>query len=168
MARFRECMILIPPLAERWVYWNTLVCPSVRPSVCPSPNLVYATSHLSFVGFYSFLLSWLAMIWSSRHLLFRFLRWLIFAIVISLFMLVWPYVRPLILCMLLVLCRILWTSQTNTFPIGCIEGSIKVLPHNHSCSLRLSLLWSLHKSKNTTLFHNPEHLVSFMYLIQSR
>jgi hypothetical protein len=51
--------------------------------------------------------------------------------------------------------------------IGCIEGSIKVLPHNHSCSLWLSPLWSLHKSKNTTLFHNPEHLVSFMYLIQS-
>jgi hypothetical protein len=41
------------------------------------------------------------------------------------------------------------------------------LPHNHSCSLWLSPLWSLHKSKNTTLFHNPEHLISFMYLIQS-
>jgi hypothetical protein len=26
---------IIPPLAEWWVYWNTLVRPSVRPSVCP-------------------------------------------------------------------------------------------------------------------------------------
>jgi hypothetical protein len=59
MARFRECMILIPPLAEWWVYWNTLVCLSVRPSVRPSLNLVYVTSHLSFVGFYSYLvLGW--------------------------------------------------------------------------------------------------------------
>ena len=37
-----------------WVYWNTLVHPSL--------NLVYVTSHLSFVGFYSYLVSWLAMI----------------------------------------------------------------------------------------------------------
>ena len=33
-------------------------CPYVRPSL----NLVYVTSHLSFVGFYSYLVSWLAMI----------------------------------------------------------------------------------------------------------
>ena len=51
-------MICIPPLAEWWVYWNTLVRQSVRPSL----NLVYVTSHLSFVGFYSYLVSWLAMI----------------------------------------------------------------------------------------------------------
>jgi hypothetical protein len=31
-------------------------------SVRPSLNLVYATSHLSFVAFYSYLVSWLAMI----------------------------------------------------------------------------------------------------------
>jgi len=51
-------LIIIPPLAEWWVYWNTLVLPSVRPSL----NLVYVTSHLSFVGFYSYLVSWLTMI----------------------------------------------------------------------------------------------------------
>ena len=37
-------------------------CLSVRPFVRPSLNLVYVTSHLSFVGFYSYLVSWLAMI----------------------------------------------------------------------------------------------------------
>ena len=46
--------LIIPPLAEWWVYWNTLVRPSL--------NLVYITSHLSFVEFYSNLVSWLAMI----------------------------------------------------------------------------------------------------------
>jgi hypothetical protein len=54
-------------------------CPSVRPSL----NLVYVTSHLSFVGFYSD--GW-------------FLR------VIALFMFVWPYVRQHILCTQLVIC----------------------------------------------------------------
>jgi hypothetical protein len=57
--RYNMCMLRpLPPLAEWWVYWNTLVRPSVRPSL----NLVYVTSHLSFVGFYSYLVSWLAMI----------------------------------------------------------------------------------------------------------
>jgi hypothetical protein len=44
-------------------------CESYSPShVCltirPSAYLVYATSHLSFVAFYSYLVSWLAMIWA--------------------------------------------------------------------------------------------------------
>ena len=33
-------------------------------TICPSAHLVYATSHLSFVAFYSYLVSWLAMIWA--------------------------------------------------------------------------------------------------------
>jgi hypothetical protein len=196
-------LFIISPLAEWWVYWNTLVCPSIRPSlnlvyvtshlsfvgfcgwpwsehahiipisrmvdfcgsyspfhVCltigPSAHLVYATSHFSFVAFYSYLVSWLAMIWScayytdftdgwflrelaffmfvwpyvrshilctqlvicrilfifgilighdpSMRILYRFHGWLIFARVIALFMFVWPYVRPHILCMQLVIC----------------------------------------------------------------
>jgi hypothetical protein len=56
-------MICIPPLAEWWVYWNTLVRQSVRPSL----NLVYVTSHLSFVAFYSYLVSWLAMFWACTY-----------------------------------------------------------------------------------------------------
>jgi hypothetical protein len=42
------------------------------------------------------------------RILYRFHRWLIFARVIALFMFVWPYVRPHILCMQLVFCRILF------------------------------------------------------------
>ena len=36
-------------------------------TICPSAHLVYATSHLSFVGFYSNLVSWLALIWACAY-----------------------------------------------------------------------------------------------------
>jgi hypothetical protein len=36
-------------------------------SVRPSLSIVYVTSHLSFVGFYSYLVSWLAMIWACAY-----------------------------------------------------------------------------------------------------
>jgi hypothetical protein len=39
------------------------VCLTIRPSV----HLVYITSHLSFVAFYSYLVSWLAMIWACAY-----------------------------------------------------------------------------------------------------
>jgi hypothetical protein len=73
------------------------ICLTIRPSA----HLVYATSHLSFVAFYSYLVSWLAV---SMRILYRFHGWLIFARVIALFMFVWPYVRSHILCTQLVIC----------------------------------------------------------------
>jgi hypothetical protein len=36
-------------------------------TICPFAHLVYATSHLSFVAFYSYLVSWLAMIWACAY-----------------------------------------------------------------------------------------------------
>ena len=36
-------------------------------SVRPSLSIVYVTSYLSFVGFYSYLVSWLAMIWACAY-----------------------------------------------------------------------------------------------------
>jgi hypothetical protein len=47
-------------------------CESYSPfHVCltihPSAHLVYTTSHLSFVAFYSYLVSWLAMIWACAY-----------------------------------------------------------------------------------------------------
>jgi hypothetical protein len=36
-------------------------------TICPSAHLVYTTSHLSFVAFYSYLVSWLAMIWAGQR-----------------------------------------------------------------------------------------------------
>ena len=82
------------------------VCLTIRPSA----HLVYATSHLSFVAFYSYLVSWLAMIWACPYYT-EFHGWLIFARVIALFMFVWPYVHSHILCtqlMSFVVCRILF------------------------------------------------------------
>ena len=52
-----KCLLFIPPLAE-----YTGIPLSVHPSVRPSLNLAYVTSNLSFVGIYSYLVSWLAMI----------------------------------------------------------------------------------------------------------
>jgi hypothetical protein len=34
-------------------------------TICPFAHLVYAINHLSFVTFYSYLVSWLAMIWTT-------------------------------------------------------------------------------------------------------
>jgi hypothetical protein len=36
-------------------------------TICPFAHLVYATSHLYFVAFYSYLVSWLAMIWAFAY-----------------------------------------------------------------------------------------------------
>jgi hypothetical protein len=36
-------------------------------TICPFAYLVYATSHLSFVAFYSYLIFWLAMIWACTY-----------------------------------------------------------------------------------------------------
>jgi hypothetical protein len=37
-------------------------------TICLSTHLVYATIHLSFVGFYSYLVSWLDMIWAYSYI----------------------------------------------------------------------------------------------------
>ena len=65
------------------ISWMVDFCESHSPfHVCltirPFAHLVYATNHLSFVAFYSYLVSWLAMIWAMR-MLYRFHGWLIFA-----------------------------------------------------------------------------------------
>jgi hypothetical protein len=65
------------------------------------------TSHLSFVGFYSYLVSWLTMIWACAYYTDFTDGW--FLRVIALFMFVWPYVRSHILCTQLVIC--LWCAD---------------------------------------------------------
>jgi hypothetical protein len=62
-----------PPLCEwgyNYIYGGgtgfrspNIVCLTIRPSA----HLVYATSHLSLVAFYSYLVSWLAMIWVCAY-----------------------------------------------------------------------------------------------------
>ena len=73
------------------------VCLTIR----PSSHLVYATSHLSCRILFIFGI--LVGHDLSMHILYRFHGWLIIARVIALFMFVWPYVCPHILCMQLVI-----------------------------------------------------------------
>jgi hypothetical protein len=61
------------------VYFSASYSPfHVCLTICPSAHLVYATSHLSFVAFYSYLVSWLAMHDLSMRILYQFQGWLIF------------------------------------------------------------------------------------------
>ena len=64
----------------------------------------------------------------SMRILYRFHGWLIFARVIALFMFVWPYVRPHILCTQLVICLLShfihiwylgwpWSEHAHIIPI---------------------------------------------------
>ena len=129
LLRVKLNAIFIPPLAEWWVYWNTLFRPTVRPHIIPisrmvnfcksyspfhvcltirpSAHLVYATSHLSFC-LILFIFGILVGHDLSMRILYRFHGWLIFARVKALFMFVWPYVHSHILCTQLVFCRILF------------------------------------------------------------
>jgi hypothetical protein len=99
------------------------VCLSIRPSAHP----VYATSHLSFVAFYSYLVSWLAMIWACTYYTDFTDGW--FLRELALFMFVWPYVQSHILCMLLVICLLShfihiwyldwpWSERAHIIPIS--------------------------------------------------
>jgi hypothetical protein len=96
------------------------VCLTIRPSA----HLVYATSHLSFVAFYSYW--YLGWPW-SEHV--HIDGWLIFARVMALFMFVWPYVRSHILCTQLVICLLShfidiwyldwpWSEHAHFIPIS--------------------------------------------------
>jgi hypothetical protein len=113
---------------EKWNYASSW-------TIRPSAHLVYTTSHLSFVAFYSYL-SILVGHDLSMRILYRFHRWLIFARVIALFMFVWPYVRPHILCTQLVICLLLdfiyiwylgwpWSEHAHIIPISRIVDFCK-------------------------------------------
>ena len=71
-------------------------------TICPFAHLVYATSHLPFVAFYTYLVSWLTIIWACAYYTDFMDGW--FLRVIALYMFVWPYVRAYILCTQLVIC----------------------------------------------------------------
>jgi hypothetical protein len=118
-------------------------CPFVHPSVRLSLNLVYATSHLSFVGFYSYLVSWFGHDLSMR-ILYQFHGWLIFARVIALFMFVWPYVRSHILCTQLVICFLSyfihiwyldwpWSEHAHIIPISQMVDFCESYSPFHVC-----------------------------------
>jgi hypothetical protein len=102
-----------------------------------SAHLMYATSHLSFVAFYSYLVSWLDMIWACAYYtdfmdvahIIPISGLLNFARVIVLFMFVWPYVRSHTLFTQLVICLLshfihiwyldwAWSEHAHIIPIS--------------------------------------------------
>ena len=114
-------------------------CESYSPfHVCltihPSAHLVYATSYLSFVAFYSYLV----------FILYRLHGWLIFTRVIALFMFVWPYIRPHILCTQPVICLLShfihiwylgwpWSEHVHIIPISRMVDFFEIYSPFHVC-----------------------------------
>jgi hypothetical protein len=123
-------------------------CESYSPfHVCltihPSAHLVYTTSHLYFVAFYSYLVSWLTHD-LSMHILYLFHGWLILARVVALFMFLWPYVRPHILCTQLVICLLShfihiwylnwpWSKHVHIIPISRMVDFCESCSPFHVC-----------------------------------
>ena len=80
----------------------------------------------------------------SMHIFYRFHGWLIFARVIALFMFVWPYICPHILCMQLVICLLLdfihiwylgwpWSEHAHTIPISWMVDFCESYSPFHVC-----------------------------------
>jgi hypothetical protein len=80
----------------------------------------------------------------SVRILYRFHGWLIFARVIALFMFVWPYVRPHILCMQLVICLLShfihiwyldwpWSEHAHIIPISRMVDFCESYSPFHVC-----------------------------------
>ena len=110
-----------------WLIFARVIALFMFVCIRPSAHLVYATSHLSFVAFYSYLVSWLAMIWACAYYTDFKEGWFLF--VIALFMFVWPYVRSHILCTQLVICLLShfihiwylgwpWSEHAHIMPIS--------------------------------------------------
>jgi hypothetical protein len=159
---FCKSSVLLYPHSQSGGY--TGIPLSVRPSVRPSLNFVYVTSHLSFVAFYSYLVSWLAM-----RILYRFHEWLIFARDIALFMFVWPYVRSHILCTQLVICLLShfihiwylnwpWSEHAHIVPISRMVDFCESYSPFHVC---LTIRPSAHLVYATSLL---SHFIHIWYL----
>ena len=80
----------------------------------------------------------------SLRILYRFHGWLIFARVIALFMFVWPYVRPHILCTQLVICHLShfihilylgwpWSEHAHILPISRMVDFCESYSPFHVC-----------------------------------
>jgi hypothetical protein len=105
----------------------------------------------------------------SMRILYRFHRWLIFARVIALFMFVWPYVRPHILCTQLVICLLLhfihiwyldwpWSEHAHIIPISQMVDFCESYSPFHVC---LTIRPSAHLVYATSLLC---HFIQIWYL----
>jgi hypothetical protein len=59
--------ITLAKINHPWNRYNMHIPFHVCLTIRPSAHLLYATNHLSFVTFYSYLISWLAMIWACAY-----------------------------------------------------------------------------------------------------
>jgi hypothetical protein len=103
------------------------------------------------------------------HILCRFHGWLIFARVIALFMFVWPYVRPHILCTQLVICLLShfihiwylgwpWSEHAHIIPISRMVDFCKSYSPFHVC---LTIRSFAHLVYTTSLL---SHFIHIWYL----
>jgi hypothetical protein len=123
------------------ISWMVDFCESYSPfhvclTICAFAHLVYAAMHLSFIAFYSYFI--FGILLGHVH------EWLIFVRVITLFMFVWPYVRPLILCMQLVICLLShfihiwylgwpWSEHSHIIPISRMVNFCESCSPFHVC-----------------------------------
>ena len=100
------------------------------------------------------------------HILYRFHGWLIFARVIALFMFVWPYIRPHILCTQLVICLLShfihiwylgwpWSEHVHIIPISRMVDCCESYSPFHVC---LTIRPSAHLMYATSLLSNFIHI----------
>jgi hypothetical protein len=147
------------------------VCLTIRPFA----HLVYATSHLSFVAFYWYLVSWLAMN-LSMCILYWFHGWLDFARVIALFMFVWLYVRPHILCTQLVICLLShfihiwylgwpWSEHAHIIPISQMVDFCESYSPFHVCLTIRPSVHLVYATSHLSFVTFYSYLVSWLAMI---
>ena len=145
-------------------------CPFVRPSL----NLVYVTSHLSCLILFIFGI--LVGHDLSMHILYRFHGWLIFARVIALFIFVWPYVRPHILCMQLVICLLLhfihiwylgwpWSEHAHILPISRMVDFCESCSPFHVCLTMHSSAQLVYATSYLSFVAFYSYLISWLAMI---
>jgi hypothetical protein len=112
----------------------------------------------------------------SMRILYRFHGWLIFARVIALFMFVWTYVRPHILCTQLVICLLshfihIWylgwprSEHAHIIPISWMVDFCKSYSPFHVC---LTIRQSAHLVYATSLLsHGRIHISWFQHSLHS-
>jgi hypothetical protein len=148
----------------------------VRPSVRPSLNHVYVTSHLFVFCWILFIFGVLAGHDLSMHILYRFHGWLIFARVLALFMFVWPYVRLHILCTQLVICLLLhfihiwypgwsWSEHAHIIPIWRMVDFCESYSPFHDCLTICPFTHLVYASSHLSFVTFYSYLVSWLAMI---
>ena len=143
-------------------------------TICPFAHLVYPTSHLSFVAFYSYLVSWLTMIWACAYYTDFTDGWFLW--VIALFMFAWPYVHSLILCTQLVICLLWhfihiwyldwpWFEHAHIIPISRMVDFCESYSPFHVCLTIRPFAHIVYASSHLSFVAFYSYLVSWLAMI---